>query len=188
MVNTLAIYAKRSWVQSPVWPFIFYITYVILHKQLPTVHFSAYNDLFNIRKDPDESLTSLMSRVDKVCAKVQSLRPGDYTLAMLDDELAALTLLRALPESDSVWTSSLMMNTTVKYSDVKTHFASQESLQTARAGEAAHKIVSRTPSIPSGDVNCTFCGYKSHTQETCSFYRVAQKQAKDTTAPAATSS
>jgi hypothetical protein len=151
------------------------------NKQLPAVRFSAYNDLFNVRKDPEESLTSLMSRVDKVCAKVQSLRPKDYTLAMMDDELAALTLLRALPESDLVWTSSLMMNDSVKYSDVKTHFTSQESLQSARAGEAANRIVPTTPSKLSGDVNCTFCGHQSHNQENCYSYNIAQKRAKERT-------
>jgi hypothetical protein len=149
------------------------------NKQLPAVRFSAYNDLFNIRKDSDESLTSLMSRVDKVCARVRNLRPKVYTLAMLDDELAALTLLRALPESDSVWTSSLMMNSAITYSDVKTHFASQQSLQTTRAMETANKIVPKTPSPSSGDVTCAFCDTSGHKQENCYRYISAQKEAKE---------
>jgi hypothetical protein len=99
---------------------------------------------------------------------------------MLDDELAALTLLRALPESDSVWTSSLMMNPVIKCSDVKTHFTSQESLQSARGVEMANKIGSKSPTSPT-DVTCTFCNWHSHADTDCQSFKVAQREAKEKT-------
>ena len=143
------------------------------NKKLPAVRFNAYNELFNIRKSSDESLTSLMTRIDKATMRIKSLRPADYSLAKLDDELAALALLRALPESDSVWTSSLLMGDDITYDKVKTSFATQENLQKSRGEESAAKAYAQSSSI------CTFCGAQFHTEETCFAKQNASKAAKE---------
>ena len=57
----------------------------------PGARFNAYDDLFSIRKQEEESLQSLMNRVDAAIHKIQDLRPKDFTLANLDDELVRIT-------------------------------------------------------------------------------------------------
>ncbi len=49
---------------------------------------ASYDDLFSISKQEDESLQSLMNRVDTAIHRIQDLRPKDFTLSNLDDELA----------------------------------------------------------------------------------------------------
>jgi hypothetical protein len=45
----------------------------------PGAHFNAYDDLFSIRKQEDETLQSLMNRVDTAINHIQDLRPKDFT-------------------------------------------------------------------------------------------------------------
>src|SRR5215469_12690134 len=141
------------------------------NKKLPATRFTAYNDLFNIHKDDDESLSTLMSRVDKAIGRIKSLRPADYSLSKLDDELASLALIRALPQSESLWTSSLLMSGDITYDKVKTHFATQDTLQKSRGSESAAKAL--TP------LTCTFCGATSHNEETCYAKQNASRTAKE---------
>src|SRR3954470_4795326 len=55
--------------------------------------FNAYDVLFSIRKHPDESLTSLISRIDQSMRKIHQLRPQSFTLATLDNELTCMTMI-----------------------------------------------------------------------------------------------
>lgn len=65
-------------------------------------------------------LTSVISKVDDAVSKVKMLRPTLYSLDMLDDELAAMALIRSLPyDSYSNFRSSLMLMTDIKYATVK---------------------------------------------------------------------
>ena len=66
--------------------------------QRPGARFNAYDDLFIIRKVLEESLTSLAGRVDEVVQKIQNLRPSDFTIDTLVDELRSMALIRALPD------------------------------------------------------------------------------------------
>jgi viroplasmin and RNaseH domain-containing protein len=140
------------------------------NKKLPAVRFNAYNELFNIRKSTDETLTSLMTKVENTMARIKSLRPSGYTIEKLDDELAALALLRALPESDSDWTSSLLLGEDITFEKVKTSFATQENLQKSRGEESAAKAQTSP---------CTFCGGLTHIEETCYAKQNASKAAKE---------
>ena len=58
--------------------------------------FNAYDALFSIRKLPDESLQALMARVDQGMQNIKELRPDDFTLDKMDNEIVCMTLLRAL--------------------------------------------------------------------------------------------
>ena len=49
------------------------------------IRFNAYDDLFSIRKQEDETLQTLMNRVDTSIRRIQDLRPADFDLAKLDD-------------------------------------------------------------------------------------------------------
>ena len=90
---------------------------VKIWKKLKDVHeiqkagsrFNAYDDLFSIRKHEDESLQSLMSRVDEAMQRIKNLCPANFDLNMLDDELHSMTLIRVLPEAFSSFVSSLLL-------------------------------------------------------------------------------
>ena len=75
----------------------------------PGARFNAYEALFLIRKAEEESLPSLMARADKAIQDVKSLRPKDFTLEKLDDELLSLTLIRSLSAEYSNFASSLLL-------------------------------------------------------------------------------
>jgi hypothetical protein len=64
------------------------------------MRFNAYDELFSIRKLEEESLQSLINRVETAKRSIKELRPSTFTLDMLDDELAShrfLDLYHYLP-------------------------------------------------------------------------------------------
>ncbi|KAJ7207672.1 hypothetical protein C8J57DRAFT_1099160, partial [Mycena rebaudengoi] len=71
------------------------------HRQKkPGARFAAYNGLFSIEKEPEESLSNLMSRVENAIALIKELRPDKHTLDELDEELTTMAMIRALPIED----------------------------------------------------------------------------------------
>ena len=59
----------------------------------PGARFNAYDNLFSIRKQPNESLQSLCARIDTSMQNIQDLRPAGFTLKELDDELHSMALI-----------------------------------------------------------------------------------------------
>ncbi|KAF8809422.1 hypothetical protein BYT27DRAFT_7008601, partial [Phlegmacium glaucopus] len=59
----------------------------------PGHRFNAYDDLFSIRKQEDESLQTLMNRVDAALRRIQDLCPAGFDLKQLDDELASMAMI-----------------------------------------------------------------------------------------------
>ena len=53
----------------------------------PGARFNAYDDLFNIRKQDDETLVDLGVRIEKAMQTIQNLRPANFTITKLDAEL-----------------------------------------------------------------------------------------------------
>jgi len=62
--------------------------------------FNTHDDLFNIRKAEDESLQSLINRVEDRMKEIKDLGPDSFDLNSLDEELASMTLIRALPTEE----------------------------------------------------------------------------------------
>ncbi|KAF8955878.1 hypothetical protein BDZ97DRAFT_1596216, partial [Flammula alnicola] len=63
-----------------------------IHQQKrPGACFNAYDDLFSIRKQEDETLGP---QVDTSIRHIQDLRPTGFDLAKLDDELASMAMIR----------------------------------------------------------------------------------------------
>ena len=75
----------------------------------PGTHFNAYNDLFSIRKQENESLENLIARVSEKVCSIKDLRPPTFMLDNLDNELHSMALIRALPEEYASFVSSLML-------------------------------------------------------------------------------
>jgi hypothetical protein len=53
----------------------------------PGARFNAYDDLFSIRKQPNESLQSLCARIDLSMQNIQGLRPDAFTLKDLENSI-----------------------------------------------------------------------------------------------------
>ncbi|KZS87410.1 hypothetical protein SISNIDRAFT_419599, partial [Sistotremastrum niveocremeum HHB9708] len=92
-----------------------------VHKlQRPTTRFNAYSSLFSIVKEENESLSKLITRVEDALNSCKDTRPQFYTLDDLDSDLAAMTLIRALPPSEfQPFTSSLSLLPQIDYLTVK---------------------------------------------------------------------
>jgi hypothetical protein len=124
----------------------------------PGTRFNAYDDLFSIRKLEEESLQSLMNRVDDAVKLIQDLRPKDFTLALLDKELAALTLIKALPEEYSGFTSSLMLLDKLNKETVHQAFLSEDAHRRRRAGDAPASALAASAISSAIAAICDFCG------------------------------
>ena len=75
----------------------------------PGARFNAYDDLFNIRKQDDETLVDLGIRIKKAIQTIQNLRPANFTIAKLDTELQCMALIRSLPEEYQHLSTSLLL-------------------------------------------------------------------------------
>jgi len=74
----------------------------------PGNRFNAYDDLFFIKKEEKESLQTLINRVETAISKIRELCPSDFTLEKLDDELASMACITALPERANKTQSSCL--------------------------------------------------------------------------------
>src|SRR6266699_2481015 len=96
----------------------------------PGARFNAYDDLFNIRKQDDESLVVL-----------------GVSIEQLDEELQCMALIRALPEEYCHLSSSLLLIDKLDKSVIMQAFRSEEqnrqhhvvNLNQAKAGGAGRK-------------------------------------------------
>ena len=75
------------------------------------MRFIAYDEFFSIQKAQDESLQTLISRVDQALHKIRSSRLATLTLEQFEEELACIALIRALPEEFSSFRSALLLLT-----------------------------------------------------------------------------
>jgi hypothetical protein len=71
--------------------------------------------------------------VDTAINRIQDLRPKDFTLCNLDDELASMTLIRALPDEFSAFASSLLLLDKLEKSTIHQAFVTEESQRRHRA-------------------------------------------------------
>ena len=110
----------------------------------PGARFNAYDDLFNISKQNDESLVVMGVRIEKAMQTIQNLRPADFTIDQLDEELQCMALIRALPDEYRHLSSALLLMDKLDKSVIMQAFRSEEqnrqrhveSLNQAKAGGA----------------------------------------------------
>jgi hypothetical protein len=102
-------------------------------QQAPGTRFSAYNELFGIVKEPNKSLTHLVSRVSDAMGRIQGLRPAaDFDIVKLDEELQLMAMLRALPRAEyGDFTSSLMRTEKLTLTHAKAAFHVKETERNA---------------------------------------------------------
>lgn len=99
---------------------------VHMQKQTGT-RFNAYDDLFSIRKHDEEDLQSLINRVDDAVHRIRDLRSTGFTLDKLDDELAFMTLIRALPDDYNAVVSSLLLKDDLDKAAVQNVFVCEDN-------------------------------------------------------------
>jgi hypothetical protein len=148
-------------------------------QQVPGMCFSAYNELLSVTKQPDESLQSVAGRVSKALVRVQELRPESFTIVQLNEELAIMAMLCALPRDIyRNFVSLLMRQKTLTRADVEAAFQVKQIERNAQDGPLVGSAALRTfgkPSSPRGDSDkCPFCTIKGHAQEDCYKYKSAR--------------
>jgi transposase InsO family protein len=148
-------------------------------QQIPGMCFGTYNTLFSIVQQPDESLQAVAGCASEALTRVQELRPESFTIAMLDDKLAIMAMLCALPRKHySEFVSALMRQKDLKRADVEAAFQVEQVERTAHHGPLIGSAALRTfgkPSPSRGNSNeCPFCSIKGHAQDNCYKYKSAR--------------
>jgi hypothetical protein len=173
-------------------------------QQVPGMRFSAYNNLFSIVKGPEETLPAVASRVEEAIARVVELRPAtitessaspgggsvqstrDYTIGDLNNKLALMAMLRALPREEYAdFVSSLMRHKDLSRANVKAAFQVKQTERNAHcgpflspSGNAALRIAAQLPPVNKPGVKCNFCTGNGHMEEDCYKKECACKDAQ----------
>ena len=95
----------------------------------PGMRFNAWEEFFSIHLEENESLSSLMTRIDTGMQNVQNLRPDSFTISDLDKELVSMTMIRALPASYASFASSLQLLDKLDKDALQSAFVNEEALR-----------------------------------------------------------
>jgi transposase InsO family protein len=162
-------------------------------QQVPGMCFNTYNNMFLIAKAPGEDLTSVAARAKQALARVQELRPATvtdstgasiaYGIQHLDNELALMAMLCALPRDEyGDFVSSLMHTKDLSCKDVEAAFQVEQTERNAShgplytpAGDTALRMQdtrrgnrpapSSTPTTPGK--GCAFYEALNHKEASC---------------------
>src|SRR5277367_6367133 len=151
----------------------------------PAMRFNAYADLFYLRKRDDETLSSVMIRIDQAMQHIRNLRPKAFTLKDLDDELQCMAMMMCLPTEYDAFRSSLLLLNQLDKSTLQEAFKNEEfnRLRSQTSDSlSSTKALAATPTMPSSStqaVVCDFCGMSRHVQADCYKFQAAQKKAKE---------
>lgn len=127
--------------------------------QKPTNRYNAYDDLFSIRKQPDETLSALIMRSERAMHLIKHLRPTGFDIDKLDNELQCMALIRALPEEFAMFASTLMITNKLEKKDLVTAFHTEEIQRRRRTDDAANVAKANAVSSankPTKTFYCTF--------------------------------
>lgn len=114
---------------------------IAMWKKLESVHeakrpgsrFNALDDFFSIRKLPEETLPALVNRIEAAMQKYKNLRPADFTIDQMDDELNSMAMVRSLPEEYSTFASTLLLLDKLDKSVLQQAFHTEETQRRQRA-------------------------------------------------------
>jgi hypothetical protein len=161
-------------------------TFASIHlQQCPGTCFNAWDDFFSIWKQPDESLSTLIARIEDGMSKIKELRPtggkNAYTIQDLDAELICMTMVRSLGEEYSHFASSLMLLKYLDKSELQAAFLAEESHRRhcpeGPGGDAALFTASTTCHCCPG-MTCYFCEQPGHCTHKCHAFKQEKMNAK----------
>ena len=113
----------------------------------PASRFIAYDELFSITLQENETLTGLIARVENAVQHVKMLRGTGFNIQNLDDELSSMALIRALPfDSYGNFRSALLLMADVTYGTVKEAFMQEAKNRQPRATEQSMALRAAAPS------------------------------------------
>src|SRR5215472_11930750 len=142
----------------------------------PGARFNAYDNLFNIHKEENESLSAMMARADKALQDIKALCPSNFTLEALYNELLCMTLIRALPAEYNNFASSLLLLDSLDLDKLKSAFQSEESQRLARHVTSSASLALQTST---SSLSCFFCGGTTHLEKDCFAKQKASADAKE---------
>jgi hypothetical protein len=105
----------------------------------PGARFNAYDDLFSIRKQDDESLVNLGVKIEKAMQNIQNLRTPGFSIENLDEELQCMAMIRALPDEYRHLSSSLLLVDKLDKATILQAFRSEE-LNRQRQAESVNMV------------------------------------------------
>ena len=136
----------------------------------PGARFNAYDNLFSIRKQPNESLQTLCARIDASMQTIQDLRPSAFTLKEMDDELHSMALIRSLPDEYKSLSQSLMLLDDLNKNKIREAFLAEET-NSQRRGEqnvaGTSDLALHSSNKSKHEEECDFCGLPGHTSSEC---------------------
>ena len=98
--------------------------------------FLIMDEFLSTVKQPDESLSAVVTRVEEQLQRVKGSCNEKLTVAELLDELAMMTLVRSLPDEFSTFKSALLLvPATLDFKTVKEAFLQEERTRQPRASE-----------------------------------------------------
>ncbi|GBE78927.1 predicted protein [Sparassis crispa] len=145
----------------------------------PGARFNAYDDVFSIRKQPEESLQGLVNKVNAAMQRVKDLRPNDFNLTKLDEELTSMAMIRALPVEEYGAFTSALLQRDILSKDVVTQAFVTEEINRRHRTTSSPKADQALTTASSSQLTCDFCEGKGHTQSNCYAFQNASKKAKE---------
>ena len=104
-----------------------------------TSRFLILSELLSVQKQPEDSLSTLIGKVDSALLALRASNSASLTLESFQEELAYSSLIRALPDEFASFRSSLLLakGADIDYDKVKTAFLQEEQARQASAAEVA---------------------------------------------------
>ncbi|KIO13203.1 hypothetical protein M404DRAFT_48676, partial [Pisolithus tinctorius Marx 270] len=143
-------------------------------QQRPGARFNAWDDFFSIRKQPDESLSYLIARIEDSMSKIQELRPRDtsspYSIKDMDNELVCMAMVRSLGDEYSHFASSLLLFQSLDKEKLKEAFLAEESQRKHRPEATGLESTLFTTSSNckcATTAPCLFCEFLGHCVHKC---------------------
>ena len=138
----------------------------------PGTRFNTYNALLSLSKLEDESLSSLSTRASQLKSDMKALRPVDFDIAKLDDELVLMALIRALPSEYTSLRQTLLLDDSLTLEKLQEAFV---ALENQPGASSAIPILSQVTTT----LLCGFCCRSGHSEDQCFFKQDASAKVKE---------
>jgi hypothetical protein len=146
----------------------------------PGNRFNTYDELFSIRKAEDESLQSLINWVEDCMRRIKDLRPEKFDLKSLDEKLACMCLIRALPDNYSAFISSLLLKDKLDKSTIHQAFVTKDLQRQKRPSDfSTSTAFSATSQSFKSSIQCHWCSREGHIESQCNTKARARAQAQE---------
>ncbi|CDO77458.1 hypothetical protein BN946_scf184864.g5 [Trametes cinnabarina] len=141
-------------------------------QKCPGTRFNTYNALLSLSKADNESLSTLSMRASQLKSDMKALRPADFDLSKLDDELVLMALIRALPAEYNALRQTLLLDDSPTLEKLQDTFVELENQPGAPSSTPALSHAAST-------LSCMFCGRSGHSEDQCFAKRDASTKAKE---------